>query len=65
MKILIQTEREFRSDYFWAWAHNLMESGIPLQRRDFEELLEKKEISFEDDLVYTKAKTTYKIIEGG
>lgn len=74
MKIQIITEREIKETDFWNWAEcsilamnqAITEEGIErklLTKADFIKLLEKGEMSFGDNLGYTKAKTTYKILK--
>ena len=69
MKIQIITERDISGKEFWLWAQSAMEAvnhiaGFKrLHRSDFQQLLEKGEMSFEDDLGYTKAKTIYRILK--
>ena len=73
MKIQIITERVIEDKDYWLWAEstlsainigNRAEFGKDrLTKQDFVKLLSEKKMSFEDDLGYTKVKTTYKIIK--
>lgn len=73
MIIQIITEREIEDKDYWLWVESTLsvinrESRAEfekdhLTRQDFVALLDNRKMSFEDDLGYTKAKTTYKIIE--
>lgn len=71
MKISIETTREIKECEYWAWAQATIQAlnvachdeGQPARftKENFQVLLETGEWSFEDDLGYTKAKTTYRI----
>lgn len=79
MKIEIHTTREIKSEEFWPWAENLLEAlnegkrqikkAMPgakihlVTREDFKKLWETGVMEVSDDLGYTKATTTYRIVE--
>ena len=75
MRIQIITERELKDEDFWPWVHVVvgevnkmrrMDGLMPsLKVRDFTQLLKGGEVSFEDNLGYTKARTTYRIVKEG
>jgi hypothetical protein len=79
MKIEIHTIREIRADDFWDWAAELFltinKGKINLKKTEpnakielmteghLNRLWETGEMSVSDDLGYTKATTTYRIVE--
>jgi len=79
MKIEIVTIREIESDEYWSWADDLLttinegkemvKKAFPKFRVDLvtkehlEKLLSEGEMTIEDDLGYTRAKTVYRIVE--
>lgn len=72
MIIRIITEREIIDDEYWLWAGSALEAINSINQQEFgddrldisffQKLLDDGVASFEDDIGYTKAKTTYKII---
>ena len=60
MNIRIVTERYLDDREYWNWIEALKEEGLKI---DGKKLLKTKEFSFTNDLGYTKATTTYKILE--
>lgn len=60
MKIKIVTIREIADQDFDDWVKNLKKVGVELNGK---ELREKGKVSFSDDLGFTRATTTYEIVE--
>ncbi len=69
MLIETTTRRELEATDFWLWANATIEAinSVSLEKTltldDFIKLLRKGEFSFENNLGYTKVKTTYRIIK--
>jgi len=60
MKIEVHTERFIENEDFWPFIEELKKIGIPIDGTEF---LNEKKFSFTTDMGYTKATTTYRIID--